>query len=266
MGIGKAINSTATGAANMAEAWPAVPVAVSGVGGGFLGRKLSERFDSPEDYEDMTPEEILAAIRRRRRLWTAAGAVAGAAVPTYFMGDFSGYSEGPGEGTRRFLSRLLVPGANSSPEAREDRRKEYEKGQTPKGGLYPMSVPIPDAKQAVAGLEKMAQAYTPGMFGAPIIPLGGTMNMVAADPWLHPEQKAGLMNLLASAAHTADSPMFSGYDLARTAVQAGVGAAGGWALGRLMGTVSLLPNSTVRTLSNSGAVAGALLNTGVIGF
>ena len=49
-------------------------------------------------------------------------------------------------------------------------------------------------------------------------------------------------------------------------MKAGAGAAEGWAIGKVLGAVSMLPDNVVGRMSSSGAIAGAILNTGVIGF
>lgn len=92
------------------------------------------------------------------------------------------------------------------------------------------------------------------------IPVGGSAGLIMADPILSPTEKGRALDILQEANDGRWRGLVSVSDLARAAVDTGVGASAGYVLGALLG---LSPRAKSR-LSRVGAIGSLLANTGVL--
>jgi hypothetical protein len=114
---------------------------------------------------------------------------------------------------------------------------------------------------------------TASVKSADFVPAGQTMDIIAQDEFLAPGQKAFLRDVFSEASlharltGTADGKLhglLSTRDLIAGAVGAGLGLAGGAVVGKLLSDIFALPPTTVRKLSVTGGLAGALYGAGII--
>lgn len=92
------------------------------------------------------------------------------------------------------------------------------------------------------------------------IPVAQTISSIQADPVLGPFQKAILSDVVQEAAQGKLEGLVSTRQLLRAAIDTGLGAAAGHALGNVFG----LPTRTKRRLRTAGMLGGLLLSTGVV--
>ena len=95
-----------------------------------------------------------------------------------------------------------------------------------------------------------------------MIPIHQGRQLILRDPFLADTHKRDIDNVLANTGE-GDSGSISGFDIATTAVKAGIGLAAGIAFGKTMGNLFSMGTAQTNRLSNIGAVAGALYNTGI---
>lgn len=117
-----------------------------------------------------------------------------------------------------------------------------------------------------SGLRKTGMLKT-GKWGDPLfnserIPVSYSLNLINADPFLTLSEK-DIMGTVLEGAEGGNSGLVSGRDIARSAVQIGIGGSVGILLGKAVGALLSLPSPVTRRLSIVGAIAGALTNTGV---
>ena len=276
MAIGDAFNSaldTANrGASNVANAFVDRPIYGTVAGGGFgmLGGEALERFlrkfeESDESYDPLDPEEIKKRKRRRIAL-IGAGLLAGGTTAALVQGDRSGFDQGVGHG----LSTLLGSLFNKNWRHRSPEGMVHNSSQV-YGPLTAPKSALPDpahgtlwktsslADSDVAAFEKIASS----LYFNSTIPLQQATYTMLNDPFLSASAKVGMAGLLHGSAQSAGNSLFSGADLARTAVRIGTGALEGYALGKIMGTAFALPDNHIKKLSRAGALADAVYSTGL---
>jgi len=94
-------------------------------------------------------------------------------------------------------------------------------------------------------------------------PVRQSLTYVGVDPFLSNNQKLHTQGLLVAANDGQTAGFTSGQELAKAAVQAGVGFGTAYLFGRVAGEILSLPSATVKGLSLAGGLAGALVNTGI---
>jgi hypothetical protein len=95
-----------------------------------------------------------------------------------------------------------------------------------------------------------------------VIPVHQGRQMIHRDPFLTNQDKSMVDSVMINAGE-GKSGSISGFDIASTAVKAGIGLAAGIAFGKTMGNLFSMGSAQTSRLSNIGAVAGALYNTGI---
>jgi len=100
-------------------------------------------------------------------------------------------------------------------------------------------------------------------FTQPTIPVHMGRQLMQRDPFLNEHNKAQVDYIMRNTGE-GDSDSISGFDIARTAVKAGIGLAAGIAFGKTMGNLFSMNTAQTQRLSNIGAVAGAVYNTGIL--
>ena len=101
-----------------------------------------------------------------------------------------------------------------------------------------------------------------GVFMAPRVPVHTSLELINGDPFLHLNEKT-VTNQILSSAGEGRSGLLSGHDLMQSAIQAGAGAGVGYVFGKVAGSLLSLPTVVTQRLSAAGALAGALINTGL---
>jgi len=94
------------------------------------------------------------------------------------------------------------------------------------------------------------------------VPIAQSLTLIQRDPFLTLPQK-DVTTAVLEGAEDSDSGLTSGKKLMRSAVQLGVGAATGYLFGKATSSLLSLPAMVTRRLSGTGAIAGALINTGI---
>jgi hypothetical protein len=117
-------------------------------------------------------------------------------------------------------------------------------------------------KEAFYSANSTANEQAQYTFDQEVIPVNQGRALIQRDPFLTQHNKARVDYLLRNAGE-GDSGSISGHDLATTAVKAGIGIAAGIAFGKTMGNLFSMNTAQTDRLSNIGAFAGALYNTGV---
>ena len=115
---------------------------------------------------------------------------------------------------------------------------QYHSGRTFKGASY--------------GMQEMDRSR---------VAVADAINLINDDPFLTLPQKD--MADMVIEGSGGSSGLVSGKDLMRSAIQLGAGAATGWAFGRATSALLSLPAPVTRRLSNVGAIAGSIINTGI---
>jgi hypothetical protein len=116
-------------------------------------------------------------------------------------------------------------------------------------------------KEAFLGNNEISN--TVSSFTHPVIPVHQSSNLIDRDEFLTLGDKSRVKSLLGSTSE-GSSGHVSGMDLAGTAIKAGIGMGAGIAFGSTMGKLFSLPKAQTERLSDIGAVAGALYNTGIL--
>jgi hypothetical protein len=110
--------------------------------------------------------------------------------------------------------------------------------------------------------EKEASFGSIPTFSDPLIPVHQGQALINRDPFLT-EANKGKVNYLLGSTSEGNSGNISGMQLADSAIRAGVGLGAGIAFGKTMGSLFALGTSQTERLSRVGAVAGAIINTGI---
>jgi hypothetical protein len=100
------------------------------------------------------------------------------------------------------------------------------------------------------------------LFNAERIPMSASLDLIYSDPFLSRGQKR-VAGMVLEGAEGGNSGLVSGRDVARSAIQAGTGGGVGFLLGKVMGALLSLPSPVKSRLSVAGAIAGAIVNTGL---
>jgi hypothetical protein len=104
--------------------------------------------------------------------------------------------------------------------------------------------------------------YTDPLFNSERIPVSYSLNLINSDPFLTLGEKE-ITGMVLEGAEGGNSGLVSSRDVARSAIQAGVGGGVGILFGKTVGALLSLPPPVTRRLSVVGAIAGALTNTGL---
>lgn len=94
------------------------------------------------------------------------------------------------------------------------------------------------------------------------VPISESLNLINEDPFLTLPQKE-ITEIVMEGAEGTDSGLTSGKSLMRSAMRLGVGAATGYVFGRAASSLFSLPAPITKRLSNVGALAGAVINSGI---
>jgi hypothetical protein len=129
--------------------------------------------------------------------------------------------------------------------------KGYSSGRTKLGMLE-------DQSEKTSALD----VWEDPLFNSERIPVSYSLNLINADPFLTLSEKE-ITGRVLEGAEGSNSGLVSGRDIARSAIQAGVGGVAGVLLGKAVGALLSLPSPVTRRLSVAGAIAGALTNTGL---
>jgi len=177
------------------------------------------------------------------------GGLAGAGYAALKHGQFR---KGPGS----FLKSMWDPHYwEKNPEERDYETKKLEE-------MY-KNIPYYSQKRFYSSgrLQKNEAEETTG-FTAPRVPVHTAVELLEADPFLRLNQKTVTQDIISNAGQ-GRSGLVSGHDLMRSAIQAGAGAGVGYVFGRVAGSLLSLPSPVTKRLSAAGALAGALINTGL---
>ena len=96
----------------------------------------------------------------------------------------------------------------------------------------------------------------------PGVPVDYSMDLIWEDKFLNGREKINASLPLANAGE-GSSGLVSGSDITKGALRAGFGAAAGGLAGFALSSIFSLPQNVTKTMSYTGAIAGALKNTGV---
>lgn len=123
----------------------------------------------------------------------------------------------------------------------------------------PMMLPLP------------ASRSNPGMFAdvdpamaLPTIPLMHAKELVFRDPFLDYRQKGQVGAIFNHTGYNTETGLCSISDIAAGALRAGFGLGAGLLAGHVLGKLFSMPEPVTRAMSVTGALAGTLLNTGVV--
>jgi hypothetical protein len=152
------------------------------------------------------------------------------------------------------------------------------KGLGPAGGLHEPGekvfsrYPAKVTKTAMSLLPDVIIKKAISMYGEPDpdnplpqIAIGSALDLVQGDPFLRAEQKQQFYGFLGDAAQGKSRGLISPGTIVRTGIGAGLGYTGANVAAKVLGSVFGLQPSTKKTLRRMGALAGALLGSGVIG-
>jgi hypothetical protein len=114
-------------------------------------------------------------------------------------------------------------------------------------------------KEAFYSTEQSQFEYD---FNKKNIPVHQGRQLIHRDPFLTDHNKASVDYLMRNSGE-GDSGSISGKDVAQTAIKAGIGLATGIAFGKTLGNLFSMGTAQTNRLSNIGAVAGAIYNTGI---
>lgn len=116
-----------------------------------------------------------------------------------------------------------------------------------------------DINNALAGTPTIPLNLT-----ADAIPVDHMQELLLKDPYMTTDQKGQALAIVHNTGYDTKSGKTSVADLAKGAIHAGFGLAGGLVAGHVMGKLFSLPMPVTRALSATGGIAGALLNTGIV--
>lgn len=94
------------------------------------------------------------------------------------------------------------------------------------------------------------------------VPISESIQLIKGDPYLSITQKDIAATLFENAENKKYG-MTSGNSLIRSAVAAGAGGGAGYLFGRAASSIFSLPSVISKRLSGAGAIAGALIGTGI---
>jgi len=105
-------------------------------------------------------------------------------------------------------------------------------------------------------------SYSDPLFNDERIPVSASIDLINEDPFLSMRQR-DKTNMVLEGAENSKSGLVSGRSVMQSALRVGVGAVSGFTLGKVMGAMLSLPPPVKRRLSTSGALAGAIVNSGL---
>ena len=94
------------------------------------------------------------------------------------------------------------------------------------------------------------------------VPISQSLHLIKGDPYLSLDQK-DVASVIFEGSENSRSGLTSGNSLMRSALAAGAGGGAGFLFGRAASAIFSLPPIVTKRLSGAGAVAGALLGTGI---
>lgn len=116
-----------------------------------------------------------------------------------------------------------------------------------------------------SGALNYSETFSPSTSGAYGIPIHYTLQQIDNDPYLSPYHKAIAARHIQEAAGPQRSGLISWSDVRRAAVGAGVGYTGAKLFGKTLGAIfGGIPTGVQKRLTQSGVVAGMLVNTGIL--
>ena len=267
MGVGDIFNSAVSGAANAVNDRPVYSAALAGAAGGVGGEALERLLRKFEESDgDFDPEDPEAVRRRRirRAALIGAGVLAGGTGAALLQGNRAGFDEGVLPGVKKLVSSVFQKNwRHAGPQAVADAAAQtYGPLRAPKAAIADITAHGTRFGNRTASLAAFEKAASSLYFDS-TIPLQQATYTMLSDPFLSASAKVGMTGLLGGTAQSTGAGLFSGADLARSAVRVGAGAVEGYALGKVMGTLFALPDSHVKKLSRAGAVADAVYSTGL---
>jgi hypothetical protein len=246
---------------------------IGGVGGYYGGGLLAEQMlklvmanKTPEERQELMRQmEEDGTLEQIRKMSAGAGALAGV-----------GYAAHKGMDTNRGLSGMAESMVNpkywEDPDVRR-RLHAVDKArlQAAESSGYPgygrgyssgrtlgKQGSLSDSAVSVIN-DRLLET---GIFNAPRIPISSSVDTINRDPFLTLPQK-NISETIFSNTSAGDSGVTSGKSLMQSALQLGVGAGAGYLFGRAASVLFSMPPSVTKSLSNSGAIAGALVNSGI---
>ena len=252
--------------------WPLAEGAVlGGLGGvgGYYGSQVMARKILDMLLKGKSPAEREAELRRLRedgtldmiaKVSAGLGAAAG-------IGYVAQKHMDTNRGFRGAVGSILDPSYyNRNAKSTLAAEKEKSKAAVAEAGkaYTPLVSTFSSGRKYQPGLQK-AGSY--GMhegiaFSKDRVPIAASVDLIKGDPFLSLPQK-DITTMMLEGAENSTSGLVSGKSLMRTAIQAGVGAGTGFLFGRAASTLFSLPPVAKKRLSGAGAIAGALVNTGI---
>lgn len=244
--------------------WIEAPV-LGGVGAmaGYMGAdlvvprivKLLMMGKSEQEKKDMMAEYNASdTLDLARKIMAGFGGIGGAAYGLQKHLDFSRGNEGLVDSFIQGRKYWDKPGSQKALKGKIDKRRselEYTPSRTFDSGRS-----LKNFKQASYGMG------LPSNFEHDRVPLAESLNLINEDPFLTLPQKE-ITEIVMEGAEGSNSGLTSGKALMRSAMRLGVGAATGYVFGRAASSLFALPSSITKRLSNTGALAGAVINSGI---
>jgi hypothetical protein len=246
---------------------PALASAALGAGGaaaGYFGTDLAARAflglsligkDTPEKEDKW---EELKRSGRLAKLKTIAAVLGGGAGVAYPM--ISSYFKGHSgkDNLKKYLNTNKFERDN--PSAMQLEIDEAKKNPDP---LNPSYIMQPSATYQSGRTFSKYASDTLDYFMEDNIPIHQARQLVRRDPFLNMGQKATVDGIIGGT-NDGDSGLTSSGTIADTAIKAGFGALTGFAFGKTIGSVFAFDDAERKRLSRTGAVAGAILNSGIL--
>jgi hypothetical protein len=125
-----------------------------------------------------------------------------------------------------------------------------------------LTTPYTSGRSGAKMLEVQASFEDGLLFDKERVPISTSIDLINKDPFLTLPQKK-VTDLVLTGSGEGSSGLTSGKNLMRSAVQLGVGAGTGYIFGRAASALLSLPPPVTKRLSGAGAIAGALVNSGL---
>jgi len=161
----------------------------------------------------------------------------------------------------RYLAAPAMQAVATNVFGRDDESRNKFRNRVGLAGAAATGLPLALLTWPRSDTPPAMKAASLGLFGDfRDVPIAGTVSQIIGDPTLSLPQKAMLLNTVEDASGGRSHGLISKGDLARAAVNAGLGYAAGHALGSVFG----LPEMTKRRLSQAGMIGSLLLSSGVV--
>ena len=136
---------------------------------------------------------------------------------------------------------------------------------SPDGGFKSWATWHPRPFTKANSLRKTAAydaTYNNALFDHPAVPVDYSMDLIWNDKYLDGKTKINALTPIANAGQ-GSSGLVSPKDIAKGAIRAGFGLGAGYLAGKTLGGIFMAPQAVTQTMSATGALAGAILNSGV---